>query len=88
MMDDFLLLVNIFIILDLPAALHVVSHEILPPTWESARKAIGIAAVPPRGTPSKNRDGKKYVFSIKSLIPEAHEGHFVSGPVQHPSAGR
>lgn len=33
MMDDFLLLVNIFIILDLPAALRIVSHEILPPTW-------------------------------------------------------
>lgn len=31
-MDDFPSLVNIFIILDLPAALHVVSHEILPPT--------------------------------------------------------
>lgn len=36
----------------------------------------------------KEQGWKKYVFSIKSLIPEAHEGHFVSGPVQHLSAGR
>lgn len=85
MMDGFLLLVNIFIILDLPAALHVVSREILPPTWKSASEALGIAVLPPRGTPTKDRARKIYLQRYVSH-PCSPQGHFLPSPVQHQSA--
>lgn len=60
MTDGLLLLVNTSSISDLPAALHVVSHEILPPAWKSASKALGMAVIPPRGTPTK--DGARKIY--------------------------